>query len=57
MEYALKLLAFIVIILMNITGAYAFLIMTYQSWVYSSESKELELEEEHDSTHWDNTIL
>lgn len=51
MEYALKLLGFVVVILMNITGAYALLLMTYQSWVYSHESKESELKGEHDSTH------
>lgn len=51
MEYALKLLGFIVVILMDITGACALLLMTYQSWVYSHESKELELKEEHDLTH------
>ena len=51
MEYALKLLGFIVVILMDITGAYALLIMTYQSWIYSKESKESKLEGEHDSTH------
>ena len=48
MEYALKLLAFVIIILMNITGAYALLLSIYESWVYSHWSKESKLKEEHD---------